>query len=1306
MYDQVEHAVEIGRRNADFISLGKAWCTHLRADHGPLGVGMLEEMTGLPVTGGRLTCDFARQPVGLAGMELEVTALGFYEDNCIGCTDRAPGNRVPNLSTWAEPLLAERAEQERAQEDAQEAVLVERQRRVDLRTLVAGELSAASQEIVALINRIDLEPSDRDAEESLRGHARLAPDEFTDAVKSMLYTDTRVLRSSVLLEVLLAVDTPGSRLHELCLNAVREGWGRTEGCRYLCEHGLQRDLDDELLDGIVFHAAAEGRMMFDTPGEPAALLHYHSLDSGAVEDRVKVLLCHGYSWLRAAAAAASQVLVAASPACGERLLTALLDGLRHEDDMYDQDRPAAKIASVVAVVLQHIPGFVDAAVGRRWSRASPEYRARLINCYSSVVRRRTEPLPTEVGRIVAARAVSALSEPFDQASDGYGGDYQGRASDLLKEAVRLSPAEAIQSNAPIWLLLDWVDREHNLAEPDPADPLAPLHREAARARMGYIIWNILDAVVALGGLDPSASIAECSELYSGTEAAPSVRSEVVRVAGRVAAESGAINDALPLIYTAMLGDDQSVRAAGMEAAEAVMGAIPHESIPPLLAQAAVAGLTDDYLIVVRAAIKAVREVPADLIAHQVVAAMLLVAAGSYASDRYSDQMVQDALGAAHHLVLDDEPMLEYASTTALEIVKRMPAHSARKALWQHPWLEPHPSWDDAAIQAVRLDDNLQYEYPEDRNKDLLLEKLGRRSLATPQIETLAAGELVAGKHDRRRSFLAADLFSELGRPDLSARVIGAHLESVPDTIEKRSLRQSIEVPQLAYRFEEAVASRDPGTRDEILERVRNLCADSVSGVALPDPVEVIHTRHALIEALDAISDGSRDAGPIKSALAAYRTAAGELPEGDVVWAFAELVEALTHAVRWIDAAWSAQEDATRHATAARLRAGRVLTPIDDQWPSALREAAQQLATLDDYGVPAQVAACLGGIPMPLRLTELYRPTDQARSYGPQPAEVSTPGAAILIRHQGEPVMRPTIVQPYALHQFQVEARVTEWPDGADILEVTFLRVHPPEILYVSDARFTRDELTQPLEIRVAGHRPPEDAPLSLTAQASFVANSEPQAVRLVGNTTLEIITFDPDTALPLDMPTTALQLQQMMNEMANALPTLGAEVSRDARLLLEAVVRFAHTVLDDRLGQGDDIDEAWFQRQLQQFLQADHRIGARLRVHERRAGGVTDLVLGDIVLELKVEKDTAISLDTASARYASQATQYASADDCPVSMLAVLDVSPKRAPAGVMGNEMRWAYPETTSGQDPPFPSLVGVVVVRAGFPKPSDFSP
>ena len=54
------------------------------------------------------------------------------------------------------------------------------------------------------------------------------------------------------------------------------------------------------------------------------------------------------------------------------------------------------------------------------------------------------------------------------------------------------------------------------------------------------------------------------------------------------------------------------------------------------------------------------------------------------------------------------------------------------------------------------------------------------------------GECEASKFDRDRSLfdreqslLSADLFSELGRPDLSIKIINIHLESIPDTIEKR-----------------------------------------------------------------------------------------------------------------------------------------------------------------------------------------------------------------------------------------------------------------------------------------------------------------------------------------------------------------------------------------------------------------------------------------------------------------------------------------------------------------------------------------
>ncbi len=303
-------------------------------------------------------------------------------------------------------------------------------------------------------------------------------------------------------------------------------------------------------------------------------------------------------------------------------------------------------------------------------------------------------------------------------------------------------------------------------------------------------------------------------------------------------------------------------------------------------------------------------------------------------------------------------------------------------------------------------------------------------------------------------------------------------------------------------------------------------------------------------------------------------------------------------------------------------------------------------------------------------------------------------------------MRPTVLRSNAMQQLQVEARVDEWPSNADVLEVEFISVHPKDFLYVSKLAFTPDHLHQHLEVRIAGERPSTDPPLRLTALANFRCAGERVKARVVGNLTLEVATFDPQTAMPPNQLAAARRLLDMMGELRNGYPQLPEEDISDIRLLFEGVLRFAHHALDNRLGAQEDINEAWFQRELMSFLRADRSIGARLEQQIRRAGGKADLVLGNTAAELKIEKKKPISFAEAETRFAAQAVQYASAGDAPISLLIVLDASTKRAPAGVMGNEMGWAYPEVASGPDPLIPSAVGIVIMRAAYPTPSDYSP
>ena len=215
---------------------------------------------------------------------------------------------------------------------------------------------------------------------------------------------------------------------------------------------------------------------------------------------------------------------------------------------------------------------------------------------------------------------------------------------------------------------------------------------------------------------------------------------------------------------------------------------------------------------------------------------------------------------------------------------------------------------------------------------------------------------------------------------------------------------------------------------------------------MSDLAKTINARNALVDTLDAIANGSTEATSLQQALLDYRETTPPGAEGDMPWAYCELIEALIHAVRWINAQWNAQPEASRHATAARLRASAVVDRSHPTWPDPLMTAARYLAELAELSTPRLVAAILRRVPIPPRVTPVFKPTQQTSGdqTGDDPPE-ETPNLAIVIRFQGEPVMRPTALQPGAMHQFEAEIRTDRWPEEADQLEVKFISVFSREL---------------------------------------------------------------------------------------------------------------------------------------------------------------------------------------------------------------------------------------------------------------------
>ena len=918
MRDEFDKAIAIGHENEEMIGLGKAWCTRIRTDRGELGVGIIEETTGLPISGGRFTCDFARSPVPFAAMQLTKSAVDFFEANCIGCGDRVPGGRVPNLRTWAEPRIAERNRRTEAEARAERVAAAERQQRIDHRTFAVASSSAAAQEIVDVVNMLDVDRSDNYAADRLRDLAELAPEAF-DEVRDLLHNEADQLRLPVLLEVLVDLDAGSSSpgLHALCLSAVREDWARFVGCQYLSQHGVADDLTEDLLNGVIFQTSpSRFPPMLHSEGEPEALLHYHSLCPEVIEARVAALLRHGNPSRRAAAGVAARHVASADRDAGPRLLPALLDALKFPEDRWDYNKPTPRVAEAIALVLQCEPAAVEAAINARWGTATSEYRVRMLRCFGSALHRGSKQLSNEVADVILSRAVDVLSQPRAPTEDSLNQDYQRDAADLLKRTVPLSPTGELSNNTLLYLLLSWLEhtRVHAQSEPDEG-PLGVLEKLAEQAQIEYIVRTIADSVVAAGRRQPVDAVTTCEEMYRHTETPAALRAQLVHIAGRVAASSfDHTGDVLPLIYTATFSNEPLVRAAGLRAADAVLSTLPSESIPPLFAQAVAAGLTDQCLIVVTAAIGAIDRIPTDLIRYRRVVEHLLAIATSYAPDRGFEPPTGSAIRSALHLAEHDAQLLAKAQDGALRAVNLMSPYDARKTLSRYSGLRQAGRWVDTAIRALRADEDARLEFG-DGYKQELLEELARSSLSADQIESLQQIEADASRFDRQRLFLAADVFAEQSRPDISSRLIRKLLEDTPDTVEMSEQRRLVLLTLLRFELEVAVVSRDRERQAGIGAEATGLCAEEETN----DSLTAIQARTALVDELAVVEQGARTAEPLARALVTYRDTTEPI-ENDVVWAFCELVESLTRGVRWIDALWNAEPDSERHAVAARIRA--------------------------------------------------------------------------------------------------------------------------------------------------------------------------------------------------------------------------------------------------------------------------------------------------------------------------------------------------------------------------------------------------
>jgi len=424
-------------------------------------------------------------------------------------------------------------------------------------------------------------------------------------------------------------------------------------------------------------------------------------------------------------------------------------------------------------------------------------------------------------------------------------------------------------------------------------------------------------------------------------------------------------------------------------------------------------------------------------------------------------------------------------------------------------------------------------------------------------------------------------------------------------------------------------------------------------------------------------------------------------EGDAAWALGQALRALDMAITWEPAVGSADANPSRFRDASRHIAGKALA-IESLGPLSrtLRDALVVLARLDQHDEVKQAAALLARTPVPAGVTNLLKP--RSRWTRPVKTPETPPPPTVLLRFnlEGEPVSWPMALNPARAYRLEAVASVEHWPDAAKHMSVELQSEVPPSVIERPTIIIKRGNQKGEGFLVPRAEIGPGDSVL-LTPVVTFIDPDDTHhPAKVVGQRTLRVTTFDPIN-VGSGQPMVTQRIVELLAELDARIPNLPRQDRRNLIHLLEATARFSALANERTDLRG--LDEREFQAKLKQAFVQDRFIGTRIQEAPKLGAGTTDLYLERIVDELKVSHDP-LDIDEAD-KFVRQPTQYASAGDCPISVLTVLEDSPKSDPPGIASNYMRWVFPKLHGAANPNVRSMVAVVIVPIAFPVPSHWS-
>lgn len=369
------------------------------------------------------------------------------------------------------------------------------------------------------------------------------------------------------------------------------------------------------------------------------------------------------------------------------------------------------------------------------------------------------------------------------------------------------------------------------------------------------------------------------------------------------------------------------------------------------------------------------------------------------------------------------------------------------------------------------------------------------------------------------------------------------------------------------------------------------------------------------------------------------------------------------------------ENRQSHRTAALRRADELLAGTRLDFVDDDPLASPMISALVGLGVaehqPEETVAEWAKLIVPLQIVDGPRTRHVSPPTSREPALVDKAPVAVAIAYIDDLLVTGTqVLRPETVNALRLEARGEGWPNWADRLDAeilshltqgeaqtpTFTWKRPPGVT-PEDSFVVEGEGTLVVRFGLAAGRPAPPFLVSLRLRDTRDGQPFEQVCDVAGHSELRLRPFD----YSRDALTQYRMVDERLLQLYDGLHKAGYNedhVQAFCRLLTATCRAGMDITWDRQYRRGRKVSEREFHEDLFARIQEDPELEGRLERGSPLGLGFLDVRHDGITAELKVERQTPVARDSV-AKYIGQPTQYAAADGARLSILCVLDMSPK-----------------------------------------------